>query len=48
VTVRVAAMRDPAVKQILPELGKMKNAINGQAHAGLGAAVERGVHCRYR
>ena len=29
--VRVAAMRDPAVKQILPELGKMKNATNEKA-----------------
>jgi nucleoside-diphosphate-sugar epimerase len=29
--VRVAALRDPAVKQILPELGKMKNATNEKA-----------------
>ena len=29
--VRVAAIRDPAVKQILPELGKMKNATNEKA-----------------
>jgi nucleoside-diphosphate-sugar epimerase len=29
--VRLAAMRDPAVKQILPELGKVKNATNEKA-----------------
>jgi nucleoside-diphosphate-sugar epimerase len=29
--VRLAAMRDPAVKQILPELGKHKNATNQKA-----------------
>ena len=29
--VRIAALRDPAVKQILPELGKMKNATNEKA-----------------
>ena len=29
--VRVAALRDPAVKQILPELGKRKNATNEKA-----------------
>ena len=29
--VRLAAMRDPAVKQILPELGKMKNATSAKA-----------------
>ncbi len=34
--VRVAAMRDPAVKQILPELGKMKNATNEKARRVLG------------
>ena len=32
--VRIAAMRDPAVKQILPELGKRKNATNEKATAG--------------
>jgi len=29
--VRLAALRDPAVKQILPELGKVKNATNEKA-----------------
>ena len=29
--VRIAALRDPAVKQILPELGKRKNATNEKA-----------------
>jgi dihydroflavonol-4-reductase len=29
--IRLAALRDPAVKQILPELGKMKNATNEKA-----------------
>jgi dihydroflavonol-4-reductase len=29
--VRLAALRDPAVKQILPELGKLKNATNEKA-----------------
>jgi nucleoside-diphosphate-sugar epimerase len=36
--VRIAAMRDPAVKQILPELGKMKNAANEKARHMLGWA----------
>jgi nucleoside-diphosphate-sugar epimerase len=36
--VRVASMRDPAVKQILPELGKMKNATNEKARRLLGWA----------
>ena len=34
--VRIAAMRDPAVKQILPELGKRKNATNEKARRMLG------------
>jgi nucleoside-diphosphate-sugar epimerase len=34
--VRLAAMRDPAVKQILPELGKRKNATNEKARRALG------------
>ena len=34
--VRLAAMRDPAVKQILPELGKRKNATNEKARRVLG------------
>jgi nucleoside-diphosphate-sugar epimerase len=36
--VRVAALRDPAVKQILPELGKRKNATNEKARSLLGWA----------
>jgi nucleoside-diphosphate-sugar epimerase len=36
--VRVAAMFDPAVKQILPELGKHKNATNAKARRVLGWA----------
>jgi nucleoside-diphosphate-sugar epimerase len=34
--VRLAAMRDPAVKQILPELGKRKNATGEKARRVLG------------
>jgi dihydroflavonol-4-reductase len=33
---RVAALRDPAVKQLLPELGKKKNATNEKAKRVLG------------
>ncbi len=36
--VRIAAMRDPAVRQILPELGKSKNATNEKAKRMLGWA----------
>lgn len=36
--VRLAAMRDPAVKQIVPELGKRKNATNEKAKLMLGWA----------
>jgi nucleoside-diphosphate-sugar epimerase len=36
--VRLAAMRDPAVQQILPELGKAKNATNEKARRMLGWA----------
>jgi nucleoside-diphosphate-sugar epimerase len=36
--VRLAALRDPAVKQILPELGKKKNATNEKAKRLLGWA----------
>jgi nucleoside-diphosphate-sugar epimerase len=48
--VRLAAMRDPAIKQILPELGKIKNATGEKAKrmTGLGAALERGCHRRHR
>jgi len=34
--IRLAALRDPAVKQILPELGKTKNATNEKAKRLLG------------
>ena len=34
--VRLASLRDPAVKQILPELGKSKNATNEKARRVLG------------
>jgi nucleoside-diphosphate-sugar epimerase len=34
--VRLAAMRDPAVKQLLPELGKVKNATGDKARRVLG------------
>ncbi len=34
--VRIAAIRDPAVKQILPDLGKKKNATNEKARRLLG------------
>jgi nucleoside-diphosphate-sugar epimerase len=34
--VRLASLRDPAVKQILPELGKRKNATNAKAKRLLG------------
>ena len=34
--VRIAAVRDPAVRQILPELGKIKNASNAKAKNMLG------------
>jgi nucleoside-diphosphate-sugar epimerase len=36
--VRIAALRDPAVKQILPELGKLKNGSNEKARRLLGWA----------
>ena len=34
--VRLAAMRDPAAQQIVPELGKMKNATSEKARRVLG------------
>jgi len=34
--VRLAALRDPAVKQIVPELGKWKNATSEKARRILG------------
>lgn len=36
--VRLASLRDPAVKQILPELGKKKNATSEKAQRLLGWA----------
>jgi len=36
--VRLAALRDPSVRQILPELGKIKNATNEKARRVLGWA----------
>ena len=36
--VRLAALRDPAIKLILPELGKLKNATNEKAKRLLGWA----------
>jgi len=36
--VRIAAMRDPAARQIVPELGKMKNATSEKARRVLGWA----------
>ncbi len=35
---RIAAWRDPMVREILPELGKVKNATNGKARRLLGWA----------
>jgi dihydroflavonol-4-reductase len=36
--VRIAAMRDPEIRQFLPELGKVKNAVNDKAKRVLGWA----------
>jgi len=36
--VRIAALRDPAARQIIPELGKIKNATNEKAKRVLGWA----------
>jgi nucleoside-diphosphate-sugar epimerase len=36
--VRIASLRDPAVKQVVPELGKRKNATNAKAKRVLGWA----------
>ncbi|HRX40375.1 MAG TPA: hypothetical protein P5072_13145, partial [Parvularculaceae bacterium] len=36
--VRVASMADPSVRQLLPELGKVKNATNEKARRLLGWA----------
>jgi hypothetical protein len=34
--VRLAALRDPALKQLIPELGKQKNGTNAKARGLLG------------
>jgi dihydroflavonol-4-reductase len=43
--VRIAAMRDPTVKQILPELGKRKNASNEKARRLLGWQPRSNEEC---
>jgi nucleoside-diphosphate-sugar epimerase len=43
--VRLASLRDPAVKQILPELGKPKNATNEKAKRVLGWAPRSNEEC---
>ncbi|MBX3510644.1 MAG: aldehyde reductase [Hyphomonadaceae bacterium] len=43
--VRMAAARDPAVQQILPELGKRKNASNEKARRVLGWAPRSNEEC---
>lgn len=43
--VRIAAMRDPAVQQILPELGKRKNGSNEKARRVLGWQPRSNEEC---
>jgi nucleoside-diphosphate-sugar epimerase len=43
--VRLAAMRDPAVQQILPELGKRKNGTNEKARRVLGWTPRSNEEC---
>jgi nucleoside-diphosphate-sugar epimerase len=43
--VRLAALRNPIVKQILPELGKMKNATSDKARLVLGWAPRPNAEC---
>jgi dihydroflavonol-4-reductase len=43
--VRLAAMRDPAVQQILPELGKRKNGSNAKARRVLGWTPRSNEDC---
>lgn len=43
--VRLASLRDPAIKQILPELGKAKNAKNQKARTVLGWAPRSNEEC---
>ncbi len=43
--VRLASLRDPAVKQIIPELGKPKNATNQKAKRVLGWAPHSNEEC---
>jgi dihydroflavonol-4-reductase len=40
--VRLAALRDPGIKQILPELGKVKNASGEKAKKMLGWSPRSG------
>ncbi len=43
--VRLVALRDPAAKQILPELGKPKNATNEKAKRLLGWSPRTSEEC---
>jgi len=43
--VRLVALRDPAVKQLLPELGKVKNASNAKARRMLGWSPRSNEEC---
>jgi nucleoside-diphosphate-sugar epimerase len=43
--VRLAALRDPAVRQILPELGKRKNGSNEKARRVLGWQPRSNEEC---
>jgi nucleoside-diphosphate-sugar epimerase len=43
--VHLAALRDPAVKQVLPELGKVKNGSNEKARRMLGWAPRSNEEC---
>ncbi len=43
--VRLASLRDPAIKQIIPELGKAKNATNQKARTVLGWAPRSNEEC---
>jgi len=43
--VRIAGRRDPAVQQILPELGKIKNATNAKAKRLLGWSPRSNDDC---
>jgi dihydroflavonol-4-reductase len=43
--VRLAALRDPTVRQVVPELGKIKNATNEKAKRVLGWAPRSNEEC---